>query len=291
MKHIVIGNGAIGRERIKALTFLDETIIAVIDVDGMITGDLIREADWVFICTPNDIAESYVEQIDGRCRVMVEKPYIGDTPVDNVGLNYRFYKGVSQLLKDVLNMHFGRLVSVNMTLALGGSPGDDNTWRRNVSRMGRGSILDLGIHLIDLAMIISNNTLKPVWYEKVLSDDSELEQEGYLLAKDCRGVIYNIQTSFMRWRSTFRIEVNGEEGYGIVEGRNRHYGDQTYIRGKRWGWLSGKAQRDTEELVVDYDGEDSFIEETKAVLYGTNSRFIPATFDDNKICVKLINEL
>lgn len=73
--------------------------------------------------------------------------------------------------------------------------------------------------------------------------------------------IFNTQISLNRWRSTFKIEVNGTEGYGVVEGRGKSYGPQSYRTGTRWGWQSGKSQAQSEILMVDKDPcEDSFLQ-------------------------------
>ena len=74
-------------------------------------------------------------------------------------------------------------------------------------------------------------------------------------------------TTIVRWKNTFRIEVNGTEGYGVLEGRGKNYGVQEYRRGLRWGWLSGKPQGETEELVVTDLCVDSFYKETKSLLF------------------------
>ena len=322
MNIIVVGAGVIGKERIKALETLGENIIAVVDPalkgqkllydsnqkmapiyhnirDAYLALPLLDDV-WVFICTPHHetihVAEYY---LDNGLNILVEKPLgrtIGeykmilkhrDKEKINVGFNYRFFKGIKQLLQDVKDNIFGKLISVNMVLALGDPPGSEKTWRLDPKKSGRGAILDPGIHLIDLAMVMSDGTLKDAackeWrgYWK-----TGIWEEAHLLATG-NGVIYNIQSSVNRWRNTFRIEVNGTEGYGIVEGRNRHYGNQTYRRGKRYGWQSGKSQRESEELIIDYDGEDSFLEETHEVLYGT----MAATHEDNWRCLKFIDTL
>jgi predicted dehydrogenase len=94
-----------------------------------------------------------------------------------------------------------------------------------------------------------------------------IEEEAQVLMHSGRSII-NLQLSVVRWRSTFRIEINGDEGYGIVEGRGRSYGKQRYVRGKRWGWSSGKPQKETEELVVETDGDDVFQKEISALFSG-----------------------
>lgn len=312
MNIIVIGAGAIGKERIKALEKLGENIIAVIDPNisqvndypcYMDINDCNLIPDWYFVCTPHDTTVKIVKKLEfevslHKTKILVEKPYLGKIRVDNVGFNYRFFKGVKQLLIDVKEKIFGELISVNMILALGDGPGTDKTWRLDPLRAGKGAMLDPGIHLIDLAMLISEGTLE---YVSGIHDskfwNTGFEEEVHALAHDKNNCIYNIQASKVRWRNTFRIEVNGTDGYGIVEGRNRNYGYQTYLRGKRWGWLSGKNQRETEEIVIKkgieisfgrvvggYDEDDSFYEETKAVLYGTGA----GTWEDNKRCLEFI---
>jgi predicted dehydrogenase len=79
-------------------------------------------------------------------------------------------------------------------------------------------------------------------------------------------VTFNLQMSVVRWRSTFRMEIHGTEGYGIVTGRGRSYGRQVYLRGKRWGWQKSASQADSEEVVVDSDANDSFRDELAAIL-------------------------
>ncbi len=316
----------IGKERIKAVRQLDHNINIICVVDPDITSELgichvksiehcilsskVDKADWIFISTPHDeTAHIAREVLDLGHNILVEKPF-GRTLLEadsimhcwnktskiNVGFNYRFFEGVNRLLVDVQNKKFGDLISVNMNLGLSNVPGTENTWRLDPKRAGRGSIIYAGIHLIDLAMIMSGGTLK-------LKDSLQwsgfyktgVEEEMHILASDCNNTIYNIQSSITHWKSVFRIEVNGTEGYGIVEGRNRNYKPQTYRTGKRWGWMqsAGKNQRETEEWIVQgYSGDDSFIEETRAVLSGGDLRGIkPATWEDNRRCFEFIDQI
>lgn len=320
---IVVGAGKIGQERIKALETLGENIVAVVDTDEKlltkyrnyttvyeIEKRILSGVDWIFVCTPHDDTGGIVKwALLNEYNVLSEKP-LGRTydeaknilyfnKVDNfgrarskinVGFNYRFYKGVNQLIRDTLTGLFGDVISVNMVLGLSNPAGTEKTWRLDPKRAGSGSIIYAGIHLIDLALILSQGNLKPKTSIKWSGFwNTGIEEEIHILATDGKAV-YNIQSSVNRWRSTFRIEVNGTDGYGIVEGRNRYYGNQTYIRGKRWGWQSGKTQRESEELVVDYDGEDSFIEETRAVLYGSNV-VTAGNMQDNLKCLEFIESL
>jgi predicted dehydrogenase len=322
MNAIVVGYGMIGKERIKALQMLpDIWIVGIVDPQNKkdafansifvkhiedIPKEIINKTDWVFVCTPHDETIEIVRwALKNKCNVLAEKPlgrnlheYLTLTCKPSfdpqlkihVGFNYRFYKGVRQLLIDCQNKLFGDLISVNMVIGLSNAPGTEKTWRLDPEKAGSGSIIYAGIHLIDIAMLIGNGDLiKMGFATSGRFWKTGIEEEMHILAKDKNNTIYNIQSSVDRWRSTFRIEVNGTEGYGIIEGRNKHYGPQTYIRGKKWGWQSGKSQRESEEIVVSgYDGEDSFYEETKAVLFGCNDYPLPATHIDNLNALKFI---
>jgi len=302
MNIVVVGAGAIGKERIKAIERLGENVIIVDPLYSEISFNeaLTMIPDWIFVCTPHHMTVQIVEKaIDYNKNVLAEKPLgrdldefkrleISEFDRVNVGFNYRFYKGVRELLKDIKEEKFGDLISVNMTLGLGDAPGTEKTWRLDPEKAGSGAYLDPGVHLVDLAMLISDNTLEKIdAYTNMKFWKTGFQEEWHCIARDKTDCIYNIQASKVRWRNTFRIEVNGTEGYGIVEGRGRNYGTQRYWTGKRWGWQSGLTQRESEYLVLTDDCKDSFYEETKAVLYGCEG-LQPATHIDNKRCLEFI---
>jgi predicted dehydrogenase len=163
---------------------------------------------------------------------------------------------------------FGNIISVNMVLGHGGNPRDKTSWKLDPEKTGGGVLIDPGIHLLDLCnymfagKIQVGNVLtwRGFW-------NTGIEEEAHVLMQSEQSII-NLQLSVTRWRSTFRIEINGDEGYCVVEGRGRSYGRQQYRRGKRWAWMSGKPQKETEELVVETDGDDVFQKEISALFFG-----------------------
>jgi predicted dehydrogenase len=243
---------------------------------------LLTKPDWVFVCTPHDAAEDAIKKsFECGASVLVEKP-LGRhlfecnnilkskprTAELNVGFNYRFFDGVEALLKDCKEKKFGRLISVNMTLAHGNSPGMEKSWKLDPIKCGGGCLIDPGVHLLDLILRISSGNIN---VERVKPWQgfwkTGIEEEVHMLMTDEDNAIFNVQVSLNRWRSTFRIEVNGTEGYGIVEGRGRSYGPQSYKTGVRWGWQSGKSQTESEQIVVaNSNCQDSFLKETVSVL-------------------------
>ena len=186
-----------------------------------------------------------------------------------VGLNYRFFGGVSTLIRDVRRGVFGRPVAINAILGHGGAPGMEKSWKLDLIRAGGGALIDPGIHLLDLALVLADEPLKVIggtawngfWNQGI-------EEECHLLIAGVDTPVVNLQTSIVRWRSVFRLEFHGDEGYGVVEGRGRSYGPQSYRTGRRWGWQAATSQPESERLVLETSGDDVFARELDALLFG-----------------------
>src|SRR5437879_1995089 len=100
-------------------------------------------------------------------RVLVEKPLgrslaeaellAGQARVDQlwVGLNYRFFRGIAALIVDIRRGTFGQPIALNATIGHGGAPGMEKSWKLDPIRAGGGALIDPGIHLLDLAILLS----------------------------------------------------------------------------------------------------------------------------------------
>jgi len=259
--------------------------------------------DWVFISTPHDVAVGLVKKALAQGHnVLVEKPLgrsfseaadIVSAQVRAnqlfVGCNYRFYDGISAALTDLRQNRFGNIISINMTLGHGGNPKDKTNWKLDPEKAGGGVLIDPGIHLLDLCQCMCPGEIN---VENVLSWrgfwNTGIEEEAHVLMKNGKSII-SLELSVVRWRSTFRIEINGDEGYGIVDGRGRSYGRQRYVRGKRWGWMSGKPQKDTEEVVIESEGDTVFQKETAALLFGNSENSVgPCSGSEGLASMKLL---
>jgi len=301
MKVAIVGAGLIGCERIEAVQLISKTtdisISSVFDVSqetlakvkdkynvntvSSLEESLDLKPDWVFIATPNDVvADTSKQAFSINANVLVEKPFgrsfaecedIISAKPNNcdlyVGFNYRFFAGIEAALHDAKQGKFGDLISVNLILGHGNSPGMEKSWRFTPEKYGD-CVTDLGVHLFDLILQLSNGDISVDFAKTWMGFwNTGIEEEAHMMFSDKNGTIFNAQTSFNRWRSTFKLEINGTEGYGIVENRGRSYGPQTYRTGVRWGWLSGKSQSESETIVIDKDDcKDSFIKETISVL-------------------------
>lgn len=300
----LIGLGLIGRERLQAIQALRgqgrEVVVAgVLEPDPVraqeaedrygvtVAPDLealmAQAPDWFIVATPHDTAAGLVpDLVRTGAKILVEKPLgrnlaeaeamlRGAAPGQVwVGLNYRFFAGISALLDDVRAGWFGAPVAVEALVGHGGAPGMEASWKLDPVRAGGGALIDPGIHLLDLALLLAGEPLavrggtawRGFW-------KTGIEEECHLLLSGERMPVANLRISIVRWRSTFRLEFHGEDGYGVVEGRGRSYGPQTYRRGRRWGWRTAASQAESEELVLTSTGEDVFTRELDALLLGT----------------------
>lgn len=313
MKIVIVGAGLIGQERISAIQSIVKStnkpldIVAVCDINAELLSKVkdkynvpivnnIKLAmdlkpDWVFICTTNDAALEVAESaFQAGANVLTEKP-LGRTLEEcnkiialkpphlklQVGFNYRFFDGIEAALHDAKSGKFGKLISVNLVLAHGNAPGMEKSW--HLDPIKRGSVVaDLGVHLFDLILQLASGRVT-VQHAKSWSGfwKTGIIEETHILLSDEAGTIYNTQVSFDRWRSNFRLEINGTEGYGVVEGRGRSFGPQSYKTGVRWGWAIGKNQIDTETLVINKNAcTNSFMKETAAILSASDGRLTQA---------------
>lgn len=302
----LVGLGLIGQERVRAVVALreaghdidldccydpyvkaigesvdksDATVVASLD-------DIIaRRPDLVVVAVPHNVAPDIAKHLlRAGLRVLVEKPLGRSldearaivacaTRSDQlwVGQNYRFFEGIARMLEDLRVGWFGRPIELSMVMGHGGSPRDRESWKLDPVRAGGGALIDPGIHLLDLCRLaagplefIGGTTWDGFW-------KTGIEEECRVLLRGCDIPMIDLTISVVRWRSTFRMELFGEDGYGIVTGRGRSYGPQEYRRGRRWGWQTGKPQADTEELVVSSAGEDTFASELAVLMLSSKS--------------------
>tara|TARA_A100001015_G_scaffold264309_1_gene311840 strand:- start:257 stop:1288 length:1032 start_codon:yes stop_codon:yes gene_type:complete len=329
---LIVGGGLIGKERLLALEKISKDYslkfqTSVVDNDKIVleevkerfnvnvttslNDELNKEPDWVFICTPHSEAPNLtIQSFKHTKNIVVEKPLgrnlkecekiLKAKPKDvnlHVGLNYRFYLGINALLNHARKDLFGKIISVNMIIGHGNSPGMEDSWKLKPETSGGGALIDPGVHLLDLAILISNSKLnvkgghswKGFW-------NTGIEEEAHLILESDNNIIFNIQSSLNRWRSNFKLEINGTKGYGIVNGRGRSYGDQSYKTGRRWAWQSGEIQSKTETYHIEnYSADDSFYEDMVALFKLpswkiSDSEIYPCDHKSGEEVMKLLEE-
>lgn len=175
-----VGLGWIGRKRLDALA--DEVqVAALVDNDAArlaaaaegfpqaVAGDMERmfdeDLDAVVIATPNGLhAEQAIACLEHGVPVFCQKPLatrLSDVEkiVDSarradrlLGIDfcYRHVDGMPELRRLVLAGNIGEIIAVDLTFH--NAYGPDKAWCRNPGRAGGGCLMDLGVHMLDLAL-------------------------------------------------------------------------------------------------------------------------------------------
>lgn len=299
MRVLVIGHGLIGRTRAKGLGAVGPlhgaTLAGTVDVvprAGASYGEVPHFAsldevpagsfDAAILAVPHHLAKPLgLRVLEAGKPVLIEKPLgltadearalveaaRGAKQPSFVGYNYRFMPGVSAAVAAARSGSLGVLRSIDMVLGHGGQPGSKDDWKLRPELAGGGGLIDPGVHLLDLLLLLAPD-IQPLsaaatrgfWKTGIEEDVVALLRQDRILA--------TVRSSRIRWVNTFRIEIVGDDGYALVEGRGGTYGPQTVRFGKRWGWNdgSGRSQRASEDVRNFGDANASFDDELGAVL-------------------------
>lgn len=299
LRILVVGYGLIGRQRAAAVSALSEghpvalagTVDPVADDPSDATGaphfrgfDAVDPGayDAAVIAVPHDLAGDLARRVLSIGRpVLVEKPLglsveeargleQAAAAVERpsfVGYNYRFIPTVRVLLEAVAAGRLGTLRTVDLLIGHGGHPGSAEGWKLDPARAGGGVLLDPGVHLLDLLRQLAPGVpcthvaaTRGFWKTGIEEDVVATFEHERLLA--------TVRISHIRWVNTFRLEVIGEDGYAIAEGRGGNYGPMEVRIGRRWAWADagGASQRETEDVRVFGSGNDSLRDELDAVI-------------------------
>ena len=311
MKILICGLGLIGKERCKALIgkgYAEYSEIDVIDPNfganlnstpkissnnifdtsklNFINEKSIEKIyDFMIISAPHIESINFLKKYHtfGK-KILIEKAFglnlteavelenlIGKNKELYVGFNYRFFEGAKLLKEDIFRGKFGDIINLDFKLGLGHQKGSENTWRLDQKQIPLGALFDPGVHIIDLINHLTENT-----EIKAASQWGGFWNKGYpediiIHGKSFKNANLICHISNVSWKSTFTIKVLGTEGYGVINGRGRSYGPQTYIRGKRWGWETAENQKASEELVLTSNCEDSFTNELTNIFENNGS--------------------
>jgi 1,5-anhydro-D-fructose reductase (1,5-anhydro-D-mannitol-forming) len=296
LRILVVGYGLIGRQRAAALRALPSATVAG-TVDPAAT-DLPAHSDAphyvdlaavppelydaAIIAVPHQHAAKLAEAVLSTGRpVLVEKPLgitsdeavrvqeLADTlPRPSfVGYNYRFLPGISAMLELARSGSLGRLRNLDLLLGHGGHPDSDKGWKLDPQQAGGGVLLDPGVHLLDLLLAIAPNVectdiqaTRGFWRTGIEEDVIATFRDGALLA--------TVRSSHIRWVNTFRVELIGEDGYALAEGRGGTYGSMSLRVGSRWAWnVPGAASQREMESRRDFGTQNmSLIDELTRVV-------------------------
>lgn len=183
-----LGLGWIGRARMEALLEAHVAeVVAVADIDPALVREatppgckhacrslealLRQQLDGVVIATPSALhAEQATFALEHGCSVFCQKP-LARTAAEaarvvatarardrllGVDFSYRFVAGMAELRKQILAGELGDVYAID--LVFHNAYGPDKGWFYDVARSGGGCVMDLGVHLVDLALWMTGST-------------------------------------------------------------------------------------------------------------------------------------
>ena len=244
----LIGFGSIGQVRAAALAKAPGcALTAVFDMDAarraaVPTGAAAFETansmlaadscDVVIISTPPDshAALATAAMRNGK-HVIVEKPIAAtmdaaqqmlESARENrrtltVGFNHRYFKGVKRVKAAIDSGEIGELRYVKAYAGHVGLPELRSPWMYDRAVMGGGTLMDNGIHVIDLVRSlmgeiasVSATLAAPVW-------DVGVEENAFVQLIGRNGVIGSMHSSWTAWQGyKFRIEAYGTDGMAMM---------------------------------------------------------------------------
>lgn len=323
MRVLVIGHGLIGQRRAKAIMAIDDAVLAGTvdkaerDPDAYGAAphywrleDVPTESyDAAVIALPHHLGHAYaVRCLFGNKPVLIEKP-LGRNSTEAhkvlkaatncalpsfVGYNYRFLPHIERAFKQAREGRLGKLRAVDILLGHGGHPGSADGWKLDPKLAGGGVLIDPGVHAFDLLLNLDPDLLfthvgatRGFWKTGIEEDATVSLASPERLA--------NVRVSHVRWVNTFRVEIFGEAGYAICEGRGGHYGNMTLRSGERWGWQKADSQA-ASESTEDFGAVDSsFDREMQAVIDRwmgkTAAETAPATLAEGLRVAELVDEM
>ena len=298
MRFGLIGLGTIGRVRKVALAKASGcSLTAVFDQDaarmtalppGVIafpsaTALVASSAcDAVIVSTPpNSHEQLAIAAMEHGKHVIVEKPMANSVEacrrmIDasrrsgrllTVGFSHRYFDAIKVVREAVRSGAIGRLIQVRVYAGHVGLAEFKAPWMYDSGVMGGGTLMDNGIHIIDLAGHLMGTVDR---VSGVVSADVwklDVEDNAMVLLANHAGVIGSVQSSWSEWKGyRVYIEAYGEFGMARCDlapmiatvitsdergGRRRvrrRFYPKTILREKLFGWQSTAVRTFVEEL-------------------------------------------
>ena len=196
------------------------------DFDQMLTRE---QPDAVGIFTPNHLhCEFTVKAIDAGAHVLVEKPMAPTAAAARkmvdaatragrvlmVAMQRRF-GGIERAIKDaVMSGAIGRPNFIRARLSHGGpeswAPGQK--WFTTASEAGGGAMLDLGVHVADLAIWYIGEVASVSGQVGILAKQIEVDDTGAMILHFKSGAIGVVEASWSSMPPLSAIEIYGSEG-------------------------------------------------------------------------------
>ena len=245
MRFGLIGAGGIGSVRAAALAETPGcSLSAVFDVDAAAARALAGDAavfdsaadlaasdacDAVIVSSPpNFHAEQTIACLRGGKHVLVEKPMASSLEecaamvaaareadrVLTVGFNHRYFAGIRAVREAIRSAEIGQLSYVRAYAGHTGLSEFRSKWMYDKDVMGGGTLMDNGIHVLDLTQHLMGGVASVTGIAK--TDIWKLDRSecnGFALLRGPTGVVGSLHSSWTEWKGyRFYVEAYGDRG-------------------------------------------------------------------------------
>lgn len=260
-----VGLGWIGRKRLDMLAADAEVEIAALldaqphkaqaaaavyrqaevaaDLDALLDSGV----DAVVIATPNGLhAEQVIRCLSRGVAVFCQKPLATDAAATErvldaarradrllaVDFCYRHVRGMQELRRRILEGVLGEIVAIDLTFH--NAYGPDKAWCRDRALAGGGCLLDLGVHLIDLALWLQDFPDMQRVGSRLFSKgvavraDAALEDMAFAEFRQANGAIVRLACSWHAQTgrdAVIEVAVHGTRGGGAWRNVNGSFYD------------------------------------------------------------------
>ncbi|MCX7957659.1 MAG: Gfo/Idh/MocA family oxidoreductase [Deltaproteobacteria bacterium] len=190
--------------------------------------------DAVAIATPNYLHDTQaIEVLKHGYHVFVEKPMAitlgrakkmvalakAARKILMINQSKRFSPVFLAARDFIIKGGIGRIYTISLRIAHSGPDSDEKRgdWFFDKKRAGGGAVLDLGIHMVDLARFLTNDdVIESYSVTTQLVKRGDVEDNGILIAKTKENIVLSVEASWTSFRSECSATIYGENGILFV---------------------------------------------------------------------------
>jgi predicted dehydrogenase len=141
-----------------------------------------------------------------------------------IGFNHRYSPAFQKAYELVRTEDFGPPLFIRGRYGHGGRPGFTNEWRVNPEVSGGGVLIDMGVHLIDLAASFMGDFSTVDGHRSNCFWDIPVEDNVFLSLRTPDNRTAWLHASYTEWKNLFSFEINFRAAKLHIEGLGRNYG-------------------------------------------------------------------
>jgi predicted dehydrogenase len=141
-----------------------------------------------------------------------------------IGFNHRYSPAFQKAYELTSSGDFGPPLFIRARYGHGGRPGFTKEWRMRPEVSGGGVLIDMGVHLIDLATSFMGDFSTVEGHQSNCFWDIPVEDNAFLSLRTPDNRTAWLHASYTEWKNLFSFEINFSTAKLHIEGIGRNYG-------------------------------------------------------------------